>query len=615
MLRTTRYFVSVSLLIISSQLCAVISHFSPRSQSVNAARDYVGLRHFLYIPDQDKLYGAINLTFEYQRSFNGEDIANCLFGNAISCKKDCGSEIAISGSIVENRGANDWLAEYAGLATDFQSTIFIKPQINNFIIDFGFFLGLDEFVPGLYFSIHLPFVHTRWDLNLKERITEKGTDYGLYPAGYFTPSEVPATSLLKSYSDFVNGKVTNNAHNTDGRPNLPNNVKFNELCCSKLSTDCGPLKKSGVAELRTVLGYSLTHSPDYHVGIGLLIAAPTGTRPNGSYLFEPVVGNGKHWELGGQLVGQYTFWNSIDGHSHASFNTVANLTHMFKAKQKRCFDLCNQPASRYMLASKFSAPANYNLKGDGVAACEQFQAEYSPLANITQSDVKVSVGLQLDALFALSIVSQEMSFDIGYNVWARTCEKIKIRTGCTPDTLDNKSWGLKGNAFMYGFENHDLSRPVPLSATQRGATIHDGTNDGLDDVNTGIDNAQKATGDFTDMNANNPLYSGSSVMYDQVNTSIQAVLLSEQDLDLSGTKGLSHKLFMHVSYTWLNNEDWTPFFGFGAEVEFGQNDEACKTPIITKLAPSSCKTVCCDNCVQCSLSQWGVWVKGGFAFN
>lgn len=601
MLRTSRILMSISLLSIGFNTAHAVTYYSLRSQSVNAAREYVGWQRFIHIPDQDKLYGSANVTFEYSRSFRSNDIAECLFRNGITCKDNCGSRIEISGSQAENRGDRDWLAEYFGLPTDFKSTIKVDPVIDNFIVDFNFFLGLDEFVQGLFFRIHMPVVHTRWNLNFSETVHERGTLKGNYPPGYFTSSEVPFNTMLCSFESYMNGE----------KPTLANDTKFNELCCGRFSTDCGPLKETGVAELQTVLGYSLTQSDDYHVGLGLRVAAPTGTRPDGKHLFEPIVGNGKHWELGGHFTGYYTFWNSVDDHSHASFHVVANVTHMFNASQTRCFDLCGEPNSRYMLAEKLSVPVDNNLKGDDEAAIAQFQKEYAPVANVTQSDVKVSVGVQGDAVFAFTFVSSNMSFDLGYNLWGKTCQKIKLREGCTPDALNGKTWALKGDAFVYGFEDGYLTEPIALSATERFATIHEGTNGSVDGINSKIDNAKLATGDSSDMNANNPLESYTGY---QTHTSIQPIFIKEADLDLSGTKSISHKLFAHFSYTWLENEDWTPYLGIGGEVEFGQNECPDCSPIVANV-PSACTTKCCDKCIQCTASLWGVWVKGGFSFN
>lgn len=610
-----RTLMAISLLMISFQAAHAVSYYSIRSQSVNAAREYVGWQQYIFIPDQDRFYGSANLTFEYSRSFRSKDITQSLFQNSIAGCNDCGSFINVSGSTVANRGPRDWLADYFGLPTDFQSTLQFNPVIDNYILDFNFFFGFDEFVPGLFFRFHIPVVHTRWDLKFKETVLNGGTNDGFYPAGYFSPSVVTLNNMLESVTSYMSGN----------KPALTNNIKYDELTCGRFATDCTGLSETGVAEIQGILGYSLTNSDEYHCSIGLRVAAPTGTRPNASYLFKPIVGNGKHWEIGGNLTAAYTFWQSMNAHSHASIQMVANVTHMFNAHQTRCFDLCGEPNSRYMLAEKMSTPVAYNLAGANattgypIDAMYQFQSEFAPVANVTQSEASVSIGVQTDALIAITCVSNNFSFDVGYDFWGRTCEKIEIRDGCAPDNLNGRTWALKGDAFVFGFEEEAYTTgPVPLSATERYATIHQGTNGTLDGENAMIDNALPALGDLSDVSYF-PLYAADMTPpdvypYNQTNTSIQPIFIKETDLDLSGTKSLSNKFFAHVSYSWLACEDWTPYLGIGGEVEFGKQGCNNTSPITAQVPPSG-NTGCCGECIECSTCFWGVWLKGGFTFN
>jgi hypothetical protein len=601
---------SIALLILHCNPIHSVSYYPIRSQSVNAAREYVGWQQYIFIPDEDRFYGSANLTFEYSRSFRAEQIAKNLFQNSIAGCNDCGSIVRVSGSTVTNRGSRDWLADYFGLPTDFQSILQFNPVIDNYILDFNFFFGFDEFVPGLFFRFHIPIVHTRWDLKFQETIINSGSNSGAYPAGYFTPSEVTLNNLLPNVTAYMQGK----------NPALTNNIKYDPLIASRFSTECSGLKQTGVAEIQAILGYSFTNSDEYHVGLGLRVAAPTGTRPNGTYLFQPIVGNGKHWELGGNLTAAYTFWHSMDAHSHAAIQTVANVTHMFNAHQTRSFDLCGEPNSRYMLAEKMSIPVVYDLAGEPstdypIPATYQFQNEFAPVANITQSDVSVAIGVQADILVAFTCIFNNFSLDIGYDFWAQTGEKIELRQGCAPDNLNGRTWALKGDAFVYGFEQLYTPFPIPLSATERCATIHQGTNGSLDGLNSMIDNALPAVGDSETMNGAFPLYAANMTPpdvypYNQTNTSIQPITLKETDLDLSGTKSLSNKAFVHLSYSWLECEDWTPYLGFGGEVEFGKRACDNNSPIVP-----SCSTQCCGETIECSTCFWGVWLKGGFTFN
>ena len=116
---------------------------------------------------------------------------------------------------------------------------------------------------------------------------------------------------------------------------------------------------------------------------------------------------------------------------------------------------------------------------------------------------------------------------------------------------------------------------------------------------------------------------------DRTGTSRDPVILSIADIDIEGsqTKGLSNKIFTHFSYAWLDNEDWTPYIGIGAEIEFAQQNGDCNKPSCNTnpCAANSCSggscfttsgcSTCDTDCMRCGISQWGVWIKGGISFN
>src|SRR5262249_3423637 len=103
-------------------------------------------------------------------------------------------------------------------------------------------------------------------------------------------------------------------------------------------------------------------------------------------------------------------------------------------------------------------------------------------------------------------------------------------------------------------------------------------------------------------------------------TSIQPITLDTASINYASNRGLSHKVFTHLSYNWMPCEDYTPFIGIGASAEFGQS---CKNRDCDdrRQCNNVCtpKTACNDDvdgsCVTCALSQWAVWIKGGVLFN
>ena len=80
-------------------------------------------------------------------------------------------------------------------------------------------------------------------------------------------------------------------------------------------------------------------------------------------MFDAVVGNGKHWELGGGLTAHYTFWRDDSENKTFGFYLDANITTLFKAREQRTFDLKGKPNSRYLLAAQFGNNVGANSVG------------------------------------------------------------------------------------------------------------------------------------------------------------------------------------------------------------------------------------------------------------
>ena len=74
------------------------------------------------------------------------------------------------------------------------------------MFDVAFYIGLDEWLEGLYFRAHAPVVGTNFNLHFKEDVTDPGVNG--YVAGYFGPTAVPRSQLLNSFTDFASDGLT-----------------------------------------------------------------------------------------------------------------------------------------------------------------------------------------------------------------------------------------------------------------------------------------------------------------------------------------------------------------------------------------------------------------------
>lgn len=586
----------------------------------------------------DGYWGTLSITPGYHQTFRAKEIAHCLFNGDLTSNCDCdGRIIRVQGSNVtgESRDAKAWLADYFYLPRDFDSTLVFKPTIKNFIMDFDLYVGLDKWIEGAYLRIHGPLVHTRWDLNMNETNNSQGTEAnGSYPIGYFTPLNLPITNLNTSFQQYANGTSPGTIEQTDVAA-VDHTIVFQPLKCAKMS-DCSR-NKTGFADLRIELGYHWWTGDDYHFSVGAELAAPTGNKCCPNWLFDAKVGNGKHWELGAVFTGHYNLWQSDDAQKTWSAHLDATISYMFDTTMERTFDLQGKPNSKYMLATKFGPNTQqvaHDNDGNETLAIRQFVEEYAPVANITTVRVDVGSNLHADVVTWLNCSTENYSFDIGYNLYYRSCEKIVCNPNCGPcdpskpslaDESQSRAWALKGDARMYGYmtaPNAPLlnDQAIPLSVTQTfDATIHGGNEKHPGTLKTTMNDAMHRNHKADNVVAN-PGSIGTDVFAHAVagpsdtdlslvptnntrlSTSIQPALLSLNDIDFSGTKNLSHSFFMHINRNLEDRGKWRPYIGIGAMVEIGSTSDGC------------CQDLC-TGCTRCTASYWGVWLKGGASFD
>jgi len=606
---------------------------------------------------------ALYAALEYTRTFKPKQLANYFFGSDLVD----GNSLLIQGSRVEERArcCNAWLADYFGLPMDFNSKVSFCPRIHNVILDLNWYQGLDNWTEGLYFRLHFPVACTQWELRMSECIMNAGTEEnGKYPCGYMGAEEVLLENLAPNFIQAISG-----CH-TWGDMKCP--IKYGIMSNCKLTL-------TKLADLRFTLGYNFVRKEDGHLGILLQFAAPTGNKPDPKYLFSPIVGNGKHWEFGGGITASWIFWRDEEKEDHhIGIWMDANITHLFERCQCRSFDLCCKPNSRYMLLEQVQT--NTLIQGgpdaqDLTLANYQYAQNLIPAINWSTFNVDVKIDVQADLALKFAWTRENWSFDLGYNLWARTGEKFCQRccddccytnnccnvTCC--DTCTSAIYAIKGDSYLYGFATEG-GTAKPLSATQSCADIHTGKNFAAARADTSvnaflnpaIDNPQKA------FDENNVALADCTMTY-TVNTSIQPILINKCDLALcKGPSAITHKLFLHANYAWKDKEDkddWIPFLGLGGEVEWAQGmsncccccdsncgsgcnscntnccsssccdpccnvtyacDPCCNTSCCAPCGTScnSCCTDCCNDCCdkkRAGVSQWGVWIKGGVAFD
>lgn len=564
-MKTCRYLL-ITLLIAHGSLYSISnrSFMTYRSQGFNLARMNS------WWTDRCCTNNA-SLAVEYTQSFDRRAINNYFFG--------C-NEIAFSGSRVADRGRCDILADYFGLPTDFKSVISFSPRVQNVIMNADLYWQLPC---NFNLRINAPLVYSKWALNPCERVIEQGTSD--YPAGYMGNRIIKRAQLENGALDVLTGKSVFG--------DLAHPLNHGRISRCELS-------KTKVADVLVALGYNVACCPCGMFDINIHMVIPTGTRSKAYCLFEPQIGNGHHWALGGGFSAQYDFVDCDDCKLSACVDACAQ--HLFESRQKRTYDLKpNGAGSRYMLLMDMIGMFSINQGFSSTPGTELLDKQYSTrllyAADATTLDSSIKIDVQADVVAKLLATYRCWNVELGYEFWGRTREKLVDRK-----KLNHRYYGIKGDAQVDGFIDigGGFILSLPLNATQSHATLYAPQPDG------------NTTHNFVNSNADNPalmfnigflpiaqttpasLVNTGATVLEQVNGSDQAIALRDNDIDdCSGLSPQAHsnKIFGSIMYQYETCRT-QPYVAIGAEGEFADK----------------------INCLKTAISQWGVWVKGGLNY-
>lgn len=289
----------------------------------------------------------------------------------------------------------DVLAKYFGVKTSdidanqtFQSTVQFKPKQNvqglglNYVQDFSKY-GFK----GIRLNIQTPILRVHNNLHAKESITNEGG--GDVPAGY-------VGSMMEA---FTGDTVFGDKH-----------FRYGKIA------PCG-LTKWGLGDIEISIGSQNHELCVCQRGWWLGAVIPTGNKPKGEYLFEPIVGNNHHF---GVIFGGYyhhqVWTNHDDKEIWVHFHSQTR--HLFPNKQRRSFDLVDKQWSRYiwLFPSKTSSPTDVN-----------------PGINFLTLPVDVAPRSVLNINTAATYSCEGLLLEGGMNTFARQSEKVKLKCAYNGD--------------------------------------------------------------------------------------------------------------------------------------------------------------------------------------
>jgi hypothetical protein len=378
------------------------------------------------------------------------------FGGRSVCNKECanplglyftpfGKTALIAGEVgsqaVQNNEA-DLIANYFGVQTVDPTKD--TPGPNQFNTTNGLFQSCISFNPhqsvvgcGLYYlqrlsscqehavfiSINMPIVHVRNFIGFQEVITN--------PGGYAPTSSSTGIEILPGYV----GSMT---------AALQGDTVFGtqRFLFGKIPYDsCRPMTMTRIADLDLRLGYNLMHSDTAHFDGTLGLIVPTGNKPTAEFIFEPVVGNNKHFGLGLGSNFSFQLYECSTRDITVSLQGATENRFLFSNIQPRSYDLLDKQWSRYM----WLYPNAQAVPIAGIV----------PGINLLTSNLRVHPHFNFTFNTALFLSTSTMSLELGYNRYARQAETVEL-CGCCPqnagivgiDTTDTLILHTKSNSTM-----------------------------------------------------------------------------------------------------------------------------------------------------------------------
>jgi hypothetical protein len=377
------------------------NYFQPRAFSANLAREMLleGFKH----RDSDGWYGEFSADVAYQRNWyqgnengSGQDVANGL--GAFSFWSGTNSM-----TIGNNDGTSNVDVYQFGLGSATGTgSITLDPILYQTGADFMFVVGSSANESCFFAKIKAPL----GVFNLNPNLEEVEVIPSVYTAGQLSLATSPTQPVVNdpaaSMKQAFAGNLIGGQSSASG--------DFQQMQYGLINGNISSGTQFGDVEMTA--GYRYISAKDNAFSVAVRAAAPTGGKPDGQYMIEPVFGRGGNWALGGYVDGRVSLWKG-NNHNCLDLKVMANAMHLFSTNTIRSYDLtANGKGSKYLLIGSFPNSA--------------YNSEVQNLINVSTLDSTSSFGVEGDAAIALTYVARCWSFDLGYEFWGRSAENLTI---------------------------------------------------------------------------------------------------------------------------------------------------------------------------------------------
>lgn len=262
-----------------------------------------------------------------------------------------------------------------------QGVLSLRPQRSAWGVNLGWDQSLNFLAHGLHFSINMPIAQVTH--NLRASVSNQTVD----------------VATGKGILDYFKGNITQpTGHNQQA---ALTQAKFR-----------GKASKTAVAGIDLNLGYHLVDKETHGLRVRGLLHIPTGTKTSAEYVFSPVVGNGRHVELG--LGAEMATSLMHEDSFNLQLLSSVEMRYVCGARENRMIRVFddNQESldwGQYYFLGQIGQP--------GVL----------PAANVLPTNLMIAQGLKFDGMVSLKAAWDWLSVGVGYDVRACQSEKATIK--------------------------------------------------------------------------------------------------------------------------------------------------------------------------------------------
>ncbi len=336
-------------------------------------------------------HGAAEAVVFGSQSTNDDDLARYFFP---FCKTDLIVDEQIG--LTSPPQPQNLLAENFNIFTingTFRSRISIRPETSQ--VGVGFYLRKafsmnEEKGRGFFTSVSFPVIRVKNDLKFREDVLNDGG------GALFSADENVVANMTEAF----------------------NQAEWNFAKISPFS-----LHKTGVADIEVKFGYEWIQQEPFHLESYLGVLIPTGNTPTGQFLFEPIVGQGRHWGLMlGNAIGVEIWRDDVNNRS-IRVEYAGHTQYLFSKTQCRTLDLQCKPWSRYLELYRDQDQA---IVASTLASTIQAGNFATPGVNILTLPIKVRPGFANNTTVAAVFACNRFQFEGGYNLYCRQSECLKL---------------------------------------------------------------------------------------------------------------------------------------------------------------------------------------------